>query len=224
MHGGRHDAGADQGAAAAAVYPAAGGGAFQHVAQGACKESVEGRIDQGQHQKGDAQNAQLEDICTPGVDELRQKRHEKGDTLGIEGRDHIGASEQGAVYLIYLGIKTWRSRTANGAWDETGSGRANGALFRSAYVVTALNPKSIAFFVAFLPQFVDPGGAYLTQLIILGVTFLVLAMVNAALYAFFAGALRDTLKRPAARRWVNRFGGSALIGAGVMTAAIHRTA
>jgi threonine/homoserine/homoserine lactone efflux protein len=60
-------------------------------------------------------------------------------------------------------------------------------------------------------------------LTILGVTFLVLALVNATLYAFFAGALRDTLKRPAARRWINRCGGSALVGAGVMTAAMHRT-
>ncbi len=129
----------------------------------------------------------------------------------------------GAVYLIYLGIKTWRARTDNGAWKEPGYSGANGALFRSAYVVTALNPKSLAFFVAFLPQFVDPRGAHLPQLTLLGVTFLVLALVNAALYAFFAGALRDTLKRPAARRWINRCGGSALIGAGVMTAAMHRT-
>ena len=129
----------------------------------------------------------------------------------------------GAVYLVYLGIKTWRARTDNGAWNATGPGGTGGALFRSAFVVTALNPKSIAFFVAFLPQFVDPNGAHLPQLTILGVTFLVLALVNATLYAFFAGALRDTLKRPAARRWINRCGGSALVGAGVMTAAMHRT-
>ena len=139
-----------------------------------------------------------------------------GTIMAASATLFTGTKWVGAVYLIYLGIKTWRARAENGASSQS--------LFRSAYVVTALNPKSIAFFVAFLPQFVDPGGAYLTQLIILGVTFLVLAMVNAALYAFFAGALRDTLKRPAARRWVNRFGGSALIGAGVMTAAIHRTA
>ena len=147
-----------------------------------------------------------------------------GTIMAASATLFTGTKWVGAVYLIYLGIKTWRARAENGAWDEAGFGRGRSSLFRSAYVVTALNPKSIAFFVAVLPQFVDPGGAYLTQLIILGVTFLVLAMVNAALYAFFAGALRDTLKRPAARRWVNRFGGSALIGAGVMTAAIHRTA
>ncbi len=129
----------------------------------------------------------------------------------------------GAVYLIYLGIKTWRARSENGGWDESGLAGSNGSLFKSAYIVTALNPKSIAFFVAFLPQFVDPRGDNFTQLLILGITFLVLALINAALYAVFAGTLRDTLKRPGARRWFNRCGGSALVGAGVFTAAMQRT-
>ncbi len=129
----------------------------------------------------------------------------------------------GAVYLIYLGIKTWRARPENEGWDETGTAGSNGPLFKSAYIVTALNPKSIAFFVAFLPQFVDPQGAHFTQLLVLGITFLVLALLNAAIYAIFAGTLRDTLKRPRARRWFNRCGGSALIGAGVLTAAMQRT-
>ncbi len=129
----------------------------------------------------------------------------------------------GAVYLVYLGIKTWRKRSENEAWDSTGLEGSSGALFKSAYIVTALNPKGIAFFVAFLPQFVDPQGAYFMQLLILGATFLVLALINAAIYAVFAGTLRDTLKRPSARRWFNRCGGSALIGAGVLTAAMQRT-
>ncbi len=129
----------------------------------------------------------------------------------------------GAAYLVYLGIKTWRRRTENGAWEDAGLAGTSGALFKSAYIVTALNPKSIAFFVAFLPQFVDPQGAYFTQLMILGTTFLVLALINAAIYAVFAGTLRDMLRRPRARRWFNRCGGSALVGAGFLTAAMQRT-
>jgi threonine/homoserine/homoserine lactone efflux protein len=129
----------------------------------------------------------------------------------------------GAVYLVYLGLKTWRARAENGAWNSSRlNGGSRGELFKSAYIVTALNPKGIAFFVAFLPQFVDPRGAYLTQLFILGTTFLVLALINAALYAIFAGTVRDTLRQPRARRWFNRCGGSALIGAGVVTAAMQR--
>jgi threonine/homoserine/homoserine lactone efflux protein len=129
----------------------------------------------------------------------------------------------GAVYLVYLGIKTWRTRPQSGAWKELGLNGSNRTLFKRAYIVTALNPKGIAFFVAFLPQFVNPQGNHFSQLLILGSTFLVLATINAAVYAFFAGALRDTLGRPGARRWFNRCGGSALIGAGVLTAVMQRT-
>lgn len=129
----------------------------------------------------------------------------------------------GAVYLVYLGIKTWRTRPESGVWQDAGLTGSNGALFKSAYIVTALNPKSIAFFVAFLPQFVDARGDHFTQLLVLGTTFLALALINAALYAIFAGALRDTLSRPRTRRWFNRCGGSALVGAGMLTAAMQRT-
>jgi threonine/homoserine/homoserine lactone efflux protein len=129
----------------------------------------------------------------------------------------------GAVYLVYLGVKTWRRAPEAGDWPGTGRNGSRAALFKSAYIVTALNPKGIAFFVAFLPQFVNPRGDHLAQLLILGATFLVLALINAALYALFAGTLRATLRRPRARRWINRCGGSALVGAGVLTAAMQRT-
>jgi threonine/homoserine/homoserine lactone efflux protein len=89
-------------------------------------------------------------------------------------------------------------------------------------VVTALNPKSIAFFVAFLPQFVNPAAATLPQLSVLGATFLVLAGVNAALYARFAGRLRDVLQRPKMQRWLHRCGAGVLIGAGVVTAGLRQ--
>jgi len=128
----------------------------------------------------------------------------------------------GAVYLIYLGIKLWRTRSEA---DEIHIiiGNPDRSLFKSAFVVTALNPKSIAFFVAFLPQFVDPRGQAVPQLLLLGTTFLFLAAVNAALYAFFAGQLRETLQNSRVRRWFNRFGGMALIGAGILTATLKRS-
>ena len=86
-----------------------------------------------------------------------------------------------------------------------------------------MNPKSIAFFVAFLPQFIDPMASYAVQLPILGATFLVLAGINAALYAIFAGQLSDTMRNTTVRKWFNRCGGSALMGAGVLTAAMQRS-
>ena len=129
----------------------------------------------------------------------------------------------GAVYLAYLGIKLWRSDAKEREISVVDTKVSKGSLFKSTWVVTALNPKSIAFFVVFLPQFVDPKGQAVPQLLILGATFLFLATLNATLYAFFAGYLRDTMKSSRVRRWFNRCGGGVLIGAGIFTAAIQRS-
>ena len=129
----------------------------------------------------------------------------------------------GALYLMYLGFKLWRSDDP-GADVPGAEGRAGRrSLFLDLYVITALNPKSIAFFISFLPQFVSPSNTALPQLITLGCTFLVLAAINAALYAVFAGRLQESL-RYQGRRWLNRIGGTVLIGAGILTAAVKRSA
>jgi threonine/homoserine/homoserine lactone efflux protein len=128
----------------------------------------------------------------------------------------------GAIYLIYLGVKLWRSHSADTSVAYSEKGNSARSLFKNAFIVTALNPKSIAFFVAFLPQFVTPQESTVTQLFILGATFLFLCTINAALYAIFAGQLSDTLKKNTVHKWLNRCGGSALIGAGLFTAAMQR--
>lgn len=88
--------------------------------------------------------------------------------------------------------------------------------------MTALNPKGFAFFVAFLPQFIKPLEPVFNQFILLGGTFLFLALVNATLYALFASQLREIIKKESVLKWFNRFGGTALIGAGVITAGMQR--
>jgi threonine/homoserine/homoserine lactone efflux protein len=128
----------------------------------------------------------------------------------------------GALYLIYLGIKTWRSKPEKRAIDPASVKESKQSLFQSAFIVTALNPKSIAFFVAFLPQFISSPEDPLPQLQILGVTFLCLAAINATIYAVFAGQLRDAMQNATVQRWFQRCGGSALIGAGVVTATLQR--
>ena len=95
--------------------------------------------------------------------------------------------------------------------------------FWNAFVVTALNPKSIVFFVAFVPQFIDPTKAALPQFVILEATFLALAVATGTLWAVVAGDLRARFKRPATLRIANRVGASFLIGAGVLTAAVRRS-
>jgi threonine/homoserine/homoserine lactone efflux protein len=133
----------------------------------------------------------------------------------------------GAAYLIYLGIKLWRAPVAVG---EGADGLAvlrkekPGRIFAHAYLVTALNPKSLIFFVAFLPQFLDANGPVAVQLAIFEITFLVLATANASLYALLAAMARQQISKPPVQRIVNRTGGSLMIGAGVLAAGWKRAA
>lgn len=131
----------------------------------------------------------------------------------------------GAAYLIYLGIKLWRAPVASGEavdGDEPARDEKPLKIFLHTYAVTALNPKSIVFFVAFLPQFLDPAGPVLTQLAIFEVTFLVLATLNASAYALLAAMARKQIRKPRVQRIVNRTGGGLMIGAGVLAAGWKR--
>ena len=128
----------------------------------------------------------------------------------------------GAAYLVWLGIGLWRSAPAPAALERGTRPRRAGAMFWHAYAVTALNPKSIVFFIAFVPQFVTAGAAALPQFALLEATFVSLAAVNAALWALLAGGLGARLQSPRLLRLVNRAGGSLLIAAGALTAAARR--
>ena len=128
----------------------------------------------------------------------------------------------GAAYLVWLGIKLWRAPVAIGAEGEAPAEEKPFRIFAHAYVVTALNPKSIVFFVAFLPQFLDTTLPLVPQMVIFEVTFLVLATLNASTYALMASAARKTIRKPNIQKIVNRTGGSLLIGAGVLTAGLRR--
>lgn len=133
----------------------------------------------------------------------------------------------GAAYLIYLGVKLWRapvSISATSADTENPPKDRPLRIFLHTYVVTALNPKSIIFFVAFLPQFMNPAQPILPQMIIFETTFLVLATVNAAFYSLLASMARKSIRKPSVQRAVNRVGGSLMIGAGALAAGWKRAA
>jgi threonine/homoserine/homoserine lactone efflux protein len=123
----------------------------------------------------------------------------------------------GAAYLIYLGIKLWRApiqAEKGAAQAETTETRAS-RIFAHAYAVTALNPKSIIFFVAFVPQFIDAHAAAAPQIVIFEATFVLLGTLNAFGYAMLASAARRAIRSPRVQRVVNRTGGTLLIGAGI---------
>lgn len=124
----------------------------------------------------------------------------------------------GAGYLVWLGVTLWRAPVDGGAAPPPGARRA----MRDAYVVTALNPKGIAFFVAFVPQFLDAAHPFLPQAAVLVATFVGLAALNAMAYALLAGRLSGAVTRPAVRRGLNRLGGAMLVGAGLATATMRR--
>lgn len=134
----------------------------------------------------------------------------------------------GAAYLIWLGLKLWRAEPKLevprdvSSQGDSGSRKDARSMFWSAYIVTALNPKGIVFFIAFLPQFVSPEQPVVPQFLILGATFLVLATTSVAIWATAAGEMRARFRKPGTLKLVNRFGGGFMICAGFLTAAARR--
>jgi threonine/homoserine/homoserine lactone efflux protein len=121
----------------------------------------------------------------------------------------------GGLYLLYLGIKLLRAGISPAEIAAPAAPGSRWRLFANTYLVTALNPKGIVFFVAFLPQFIRPGAGVTQQLWVLAATFVAMAALNATLYAVFAGSARRLLASPRAQRRFNIAGGSLLCGAGV---------
>ena len=121
----------------------------------------------------------------------------------------------GGVYLLYLGIKLLKSRPSLPQRSASAVPKSRWTLFGNTWLITTLNPKGIVFFVAFLPQFLNPAESVSSQLWVLSVTFVVLATLNASLYAIFAGAARQVLSSPVAQKRFNLTGGSLLCTAGI---------
>src|SRR5690606_16212742 len=126
----------------------------------------------------------------------------------------------GALYLMWLGISMWRA-PAEPLREEPEVLRDGYRIMLHCYFVTALNPKSIVFFVAFLPQFVSPEAPLIPQLAILEVTFLTLAMINTIVYALLASRLRQRLRSLRSIKRINRLGGSVTFLAGLIAAAVR---
>jgi len=130
----------------------------------------------------------------------------------------------GGLYLLYLGIKLLRAGLGSTPPVAAAAPGSRWRLFANTYLVTALNPKGIVFFVAFLPQFIRPGVGVTQQLWVLAVTFVVMATLNATLYAVFAGSARRRLASSRAQRRFNVAGGSLLSAAGLWALLAKRVA
>ena len=131
----------------------------------------------------------------------------------------------GAAYLVYLGIKLWRAPAVpmgTVAAGQVGRRSMRRAIAESFWV-TLLNPKGLLFFAAFLPQFIDPHQPTLPQVIVLALTFEVLAASSLGIYVFMTARARRVMDSPRAIKIMNRAGGTMLIGAGLLTASLRRS-
>jgi threonine/homoserine/homoserine lactone efflux protein len=130
----------------------------------------------------------------------------------------------GGLYLLWLGIKLLRAGVTSAEVTAPAAPGSRWKLFANTWLVTALNPKGIVFFVAFLPQFISPAEAVAPQLWVLAITFVVMASINATLYAVFAASARRLLASPRAQRRFHLAGGSLLSAAGVWALLARRAA
>jgi threonine/homoserine/homoserine lactone efflux protein len=128
----------------------------------------------------------------------------------------------GAAYLVWLGIRAILSRDDRiaGRDAETTLSRT----YRRGVVVNILNPKTALFFLAFLPQFVDPDGSTRGQLAVLGVTFALIALTTDLLWALVAGTAGAVLRRSRTFLRVQRYvSGTIFVGLGALAAAAGRS-
>ncbi len=127
----------------------------------------------------------------------------------------------GAVYLVWLGIQSWRKKVTKESHNDPRP-MAKRTVYRDSLVVTALNPKGIVFFMAFFPLFIDPNRAVLPQMSVMACTFLTVSAASASFYALFSGYLRNKVRSARFQNRFNKVSGSLLVGAGVLTASIQK--
>src|SRR5262245_56305557 len=121
----------------------------------------------------------------------------------------------GAAYLIWLGWKLLRSTGSLN--NPAGAPVPRGGFFMQGFLVLLGNPKALLWFGAFIPQFIDPSGDYIWQVVLLGVTAMAAAAISDGAYAVLAGGARTMLSKSRVRL-VSRIGGVCLIGGGAWLA------
>jgi len=126
----------------------------------------------------------------------------------------------GVAYLIWLGVSAWRAPVTDLAQTKA-QARSARVIFARGFLVGLTNPKTLLFYGAFFPQFITPGADAGRQLLLLAVTFLVVAIVCDSTWAILAGRLRALLVAHARLR--NRLTGGLLIGAGLGLAMARRS-
>ena len=128
----------------------------------------------------------------------------------------------GAAYLIYLGIKVWRTADTRLVTEGRPLAVSRWARYRTGVLVSLSNPKAILFCVAFFPQFIDRRQALAPQAVVLLATFAVIETCWMIVYAGGGARLAAWLRKGRRMRWFNRASGGVFIGAGVLLGSFRR--
>ncbi|MEU6241167.1 LysE family translocator [Streptomyces sp. NPDC047024] len=128
----------------------------------------------------------------------------------------------GALYLVYLGVQSWRHRHQLIVADEQDGAKTEppAGMFREGFIVGVSNPKGLLIFGAVLPQFIDPsaGNAHL-QLLLLGLICVLIALISDATWGILAGTARGWLARsPRRLSWIGGTSGVVMVGLGIRLA------
>lgn len=123
----------------------------------------------------------------------------------------------GVAYLVWLGFQKWRERAA---LDVTAKAAQVSAwqLFRQAVLVNLTNPKTIVFLVALFPQFLNPAAPQQLQLVVLGITTVVIDALVMLFYVSLAARLTGYIRSARVMKGLNRLFGSMFIGCGALLA------
>lgn len=130
----------------------------------------------------------------------------------------------GAAYLVYLGLCSFFGKSSVLSLPEEKSGSRTGTrILRDGFFLQAANPKALLFFTAILPQFIDAHHKVVFQVLVLGISSIVVEFAILFIYGQLAGRALSTARSPRFEKLTNRVAGSLLIGAGVGLARLHRT-
>jgi len=124
----------------------------------------------------------------------------------------------GAGYLIYLGLKQWRSRGSvfsRAAGEDSGGARSNGQIFLQGLLIALTNPKAILFFTALFPQFIRSDEPLAPQFLLLTGTFMGFSFLVLMAYGRLAHAARAWFADDVRSAWFNRCTGSLFLMLGV---------
>jgi homoserine/homoserine lactone efflux protein len=130
----------------------------------------------------------------------------------------------GAAYLVYLGLRSFFGKTSVMSLPESvDDSRSGPRILRDGFFLQAANPKALLFFTAILPQFIDARHNVAFQILVLGISSILVELVILFIYGQLAGRALSTARNPRFEKLTNRVAGSLLIGAGVGLARLRRT-